>query len=116
MNNLVNKKKMKIFVLKKNEKITGDYYRKKSGLLGKNLPNLSESRGTLWSELKVLKSKFVQKHVLKNAKKWKVVKVEMMVRKMNLSKNITEKLPNLTNKWKNQREKFVENLVDFFAK
>ena len=40
----------------------------------------------------------------------------MMVRKMNLSKNITEKMPKLINKWKNQREKFVENLVDFFAK
>lgn len=102
--------------MKKNEKIIGDYYRKKSGLLGKNLPNLSKPRGTLWSELKVLKSKFVQKSVLKNAKKWKMVKVEMMVRKMNLSKNITKKLPKSSDKWKNQREKFVENLVDFFAK
>lgn len=48
MNNLVNIKKMKIFVLKKNEKIIGDNYRKKSGLLGKNLAKINKLRGTLW--------------------------------------------------------------------
>lgn len=48
MNNLVNIKKMKNFVLKKNEKIIGDNYRKKSGLLGKNLAKISKLRGTLW--------------------------------------------------------------------
>ena len=45
-----------------------------------------------------------------------MVKEEKRVRKMKMTKNITEKMPKLTNERKNQKEKFVENLVDYFAK
>ena len=52
----------------------------------------------------------------KKCQKRNMVKEEKRVRKMKMTKNITEKMPKLTNERKNQKEKFVENLVDYFAK